>query len=41
MSDPALTVDAVLTDDLRAWLIAELRHPVLAIHSADGRRTSP
>ncbi len=36
MSDPALTVDAVLTDDLRAWLIAELRHPVLAVNSADG-----
>lgn len=36
MTDPDLTVQAVLTDDLRAWLLAELRHPVLAINSADG-----
>ena len=36
MSDPALTVGTVLTDDLRDWLIAELRHPVLAVNSADG-----
>ena len=26
----------VLTDDLRDWLLAELRHPVLAVNSADG-----
>ena len=36
MSDPALTVEAVLTDDLREWLTAELRYPVLAVNSADG-----
>jgi PPOX class probable F420-dependent enzyme len=36
VSDPDLTVQSVLTDDLRAWLMAELRHPVLAINSADG-----
>jgi PPOX class probable F420-dependent enzyme len=36
MSDPELTVGNVLTDDLREWLIAELRHPVLAVNSADG-----
>ena len=36
MSDPDLKVQAVLTDDLREWLLAELRYPVLAINSADG-----
>lgn len=36
MSDPALTVDAVLTDDLRAWLLAEPRYPVLAVNAGDG-----
>jgi PPOX class probable F420-dependent enzyme len=36
MSDPDLTVGQVLTDDLRAWLLAELRYPVLAINSGDG-----
>jgi PPOX class probable F420-dependent enzyme len=36
VSDPDLTVGTVLTDDLRAWLLAELRHPVLAVNSADG-----
>jgi PPOX class probable F420-dependent enzyme len=36
MTDPALTVGSVLTDDLREWLMAELRHPVLAVNSADG-----
>ena len=35
-ADPALTVGHVLTDELRAWLMAELRYPVLAINSADG-----
>lgn len=35
MTDPDLTVDTVLADDLRAWLTAELRYPVLAIN-ADG-----
>ena len=36
MTDPALTVDAVLTDDLRAWLMAKLRFPVLAVLTPDG-----
>ena len=36
MSDPDLTVQSVLTDDLRAWLLAELRYPVLAVNSDDG-----
>ena len=36
MSDPALTVGKVLTDDLRDWLIADLRYPVLAVNSSDG-----
>jgi len=36
MTDPALTVDAVLTDDLREWLTAKLRFPVLAVLTADG-----
>lgn len=36
MSDPELKVGNVLTDDLRDWLLAELRHPVLAVNSGDG-----
>lgn len=36
MSDPELKVGTVLTDDLREWLLAELRHPVLAVNSEDG-----
>lgn len=36
MSDPDLKVQAVLTDELREWLLRELRHPVLAVNSADG-----
>jgi PPOX class probable F420-dependent enzyme len=36
VSDPALTVGTVLTDDIREWLTAELRHPVLAVNAADG-----
>ena len=35
MSDPDLTVQAVLTDDLLGWLLAELRYPVLAVNSRD------
>src|SRR4051812_42013017 len=35
-SDPDLTVDSALTSDLRAWLVAELRYPVLAVNGADG-----
>ena len=36
MTDPALTVGAVLTDDLRTWLLAGLRYPVLAVLAGDG-----
>lgn len=36
MSDPDLTVASVLSEDLRAWLMSELRYPVLAVNSADG-----
>lgn len=36
MTDPALTVDEVLTDDLRAWLTSTLRYPVLAVLTPDG-----
>lgn len=35
-SDPDLTVGSVITDDLRAWLLADLRYPVLAINAEDG-----
>jgi PPOX class probable F420-dependent enzyme len=36
LTDPALTVEAVLTDDLREWLTRELRFPVLAVLTGDG-----
>ena len=36
MTDPALTVNAVLTDDLRDWLTSKLRFPVLAVLTPDG-----
>ncbi len=36
MTDEALTVSAVLPDDLRAWLTSELRYPVLALITPDG-----
>jgi PPOX class probable F420-dependent enzyme len=36
VSDPDLTVQAVLTDELRSWLMAELRYPVLAVNTGDG-----
>jgi len=36
VSDPALTVGTVLTDDLREWLDKELRYPVLAVNAEDG-----
>ena len=36
MTDPALTVEAVLTDDLREWLMSKLRFPVLAVLTGDG-----
>ena len=39
MTDPALTVTPVLTDDLRQWLMARLRYPVLAVINGDGAPT--
>ncbi len=36
MTDPALAVESVLTDDLRSWLTAKLRFPVLAVLTPDG-----
>jgi PPOX class probable F420-dependent enzyme len=36
VTDPALTVQQVLTDDLRAWLMSTLRYPVLAVLTPDG-----
>jgi len=36
LTDPALTVERVLTDDLREWLTSTLRFPVLAVLTGDG-----
>jgi PPOX class probable F420-dependent enzyme len=36
VGDPELTVQTVLTDDLRDWLLAELRYAVLAVNTPDG-----
>lgn len=36
MTDPALTVTRVLTDELRDWLMAKPRYPVLSVINADG-----
>jgi len=36
LTDPALTVDAVLTDQLRDWLTSKLRFPVFAVLTPDG-----
>lgn len=36
MTDPALTVERVLTDDLRDWLTRTIRFPVLAVLTGDG-----
>jgi PPOX class probable F420-dependent enzyme len=36
VTDPALTVDTVLTDDLRDWLTAELRYPVIGLVTPEG-----
>jgi len=36
LTDPALTVTPILTDDLREWLMAQLRFPVLAVVTPDG-----
>jgi PPOX class probable F420-dependent enzyme len=36
LTDPALTIERVLSEDLREWLTAELRYPVLAVLTTDG-----
>ena len=36
MTDPALTVDKALTDELRSWLMEKLRYPVLAVLTDQG-----
>lgn len=36
MSDPDLTTQAVIDDDLRDWLMRDLRYPVLAVNTGDG-----
>jgi PPOX class probable F420-dependent enzyme len=36
LTDPALTIEHVLSDDLREWLISEPRFPVLAVNTPDG-----
>jgi PPOX class probable F420-dependent enzyme len=36
LTDPALTVEGVLTDDLRDWLTRTIRFPVLAVLTGDG-----
>ena len=36
MTDPALTVESVITDELRDWLTTELRYPVLAVITDQG-----
>jgi PPOX class probable F420-dependent enzyme len=35
MGDPDLAVESVLSEDVRGWLLAELRYAVLAINAAD------
>ncbi|MEO8638529.1 MAG: TIGR03618 family F420-dependent PPOX class oxidoreductase [Chloroflexota bacterium] len=39
MSDPDITIEHALTDELRGWLTAELRFPVLAVLDRNGRPT--
>ena len=36
MTDPALTIERVMSDELRNWLMAELRYPVLAVLNDEG-----
>ena len=36
MTDPALAVEPVIVDDLRDWLLARPRYPVLAVLDSDG-----
>jgi PPOX class probable F420-dependent enzyme len=39
LTDPALTIEEVLTDELRDWMLAELRYPVLAVINSEGAPT--
>jgi PPOX class probable F420-dependent enzyme len=36
LTDPALTVERVMSDELRDWLTSELRYPVMAVLTTDG-----
>jgi hypothetical protein len=36
VSDPDLTIQSVLNEELREWLVAELRYPVLGVNSGNG-----
>ncbi len=36
MSDPDLKTQSVLGDDVREWLMREVRYPVLPVNTADG-----
>jgi PPOX class probable F420-dependent enzyme len=36
VTDPALTIEPTLTDELRDWLTARLRYPVLAVITDQG-----
>ena len=36
MTDPALTVENALSDELRSWLMEKLRYPVLAVLTDQG-----
>ena len=36
MTDPALTIEPTLTDELRDWMTARLRYPVLAVTTDQG-----
>jgi PPOX class probable F420-dependent enzyme len=36
MTDPALTIERVISDELRDWLMTGLRYPVLAVSTPDG-----
>jgi PPOX class probable F420-dependent enzyme len=36
LTDPALTVENALTDELRAWLMEKLRYPVLSVLTDQG-----
>ena len=36
MTDPALTIERVLSDELREWLTSDLRYPVFACLTTDG-----